>query len=844
MVKYLYRFLFLLTVFVLSLYLFAGDIKEGSGKKDYQTIAMGDATYPIISLLLGETEINQLHGYSNDIDSRISRDHILPLDDEQSFKVGIKENDYDIKRVDYELYSIYDDKLIESDNIKALEQEGLYKMAKIKFKADLKEDQEYSARITLITNKSKKIHYYTRIKRINDSKYKEKVDYVNYFHSATLNKDDSIVDYLELTDSSLDSLAYVTVNSSYHYVTWGDLNPQIVGDVIPTIKEISKEFASIELKYMVFVEKEESVEYYYVSEFYRIRYSSTRIYLLNYERKMEGLFNKDQINGINNEIKLGITNNTDIELIKNTDQTKLAFVYNRELWYFNQLNHQVVNVFSFIQENSDYVRDIYDQHDVKIINMDEGGNIDFMVYGYMNRGAYEGYVGVLLYRFYSMDDRIEELAYIPLNVPHQVLKEMMKDFTYLNQVETFYFHINDSLYGYNLVTKELQVITSNLDHDNFVFSKAGKYVAWEEKEEDGLAKKLIIYHLEKEEKIEIEEKENKVLKLYGTIGEDFIYGIANVEDIITSIEGEQMIPSYKLVISNQEGKILKEYEKEGYIIRGIQIENNIITVNRGTLSKDNGLLSIQPVEDDNILNKMDLSKDDIKIIEKEIQEDEKEWYIEFPLQAKELEKAYEYKKTRNTIVTEDTTLRIEKEIEYPGKYIVYALGDVKGFYNNAAKAIEEGSNLVGLVLNTKQHLIWERGFTKPSNQIKIDTIEQEINIGDSFTRSAKNLIRYKYGNVSMPNNMTAYELLEEHFNSSLVNFTGAKLDEALYFVSENRPVITKLNSDKYGIIIGYDSYSIYVLDQAGVEPQKLSLERAKELIEEQGSVFISYSEEF
>ena len=149
MVKYLYRFLFLLIVFVLSLYLFAGDIKEGSGKKDYQTIAMGDATYPIISLLLGEVEINQLHGYSNDIDSRLSRDHILPLDDEQSFKVSIKENDYDIKRVDYELYSIYDGKLIESDNIKALEQEGQYKMAKIKFKADLKEGQEYSAKITL-----------------------------------------------------------------------------------------------------------------------------------------------------------------------------------------------------------------------------------------------------------------------------------------------------------------------------------------------------------------------------------------------------------------------------------------------------------------------------------------------------------------------------------------------------------------------------------------------------------------------------------------------------------------------------------------------------------------------
>ena len=53
-----------------------------------------------------------------------------------------------------------------------------------------------------------------------------------------------------------------------------------------------------------------------------------------------------------------------------------------------------------------------------------------------------------------MDNRIEELVYIPVNESYQFLKEMVGDFNYINELETFYFHINDTIYGYNLLTKK------------------------------------------------------------------------------------------------------------------------------------------------------------------------------------------------------------------------------------------------------------------------------------------------------------------------------------------------------------------------------------------------------
>ena len=72
-------------------------------------------------------------------------------------------------------------------------------------------------------------------------------------------------------------------------MTWKDLQVKIVGDVIPTIKEISSEFASIVLKYIVSIDTPSGEEYFYVDEFYWVRYSTSRMYLLKYERTMKSV---------------------------------------------------------------------------------------------------------------------------------------------------------------------------------------------------------------------------------------------------------------------------------------------------------------------------------------------------------------------------------------------------------------------------------------------------------------------------------------------------------------------------------------------------------------------------
>ena len=49
-----------------------------------------------------------------------------------------------------------------------------------------------------------------------------------------------------------------------------------------------------------------------------------------------------------------------------------------------------IKVFSFRDDDSVDVRSNYDHHDIRILSVEDDGDMDFLVYGYMNRGNHEG----------------------------------------------------------------------------------------------------------------------------------------------------------------------------------------------------------------------------------------------------------------------------------------------------------------------------------------------------------------------------------------------------------------------------------------------------------------------
>ena len=61
-------------------------------------------------------------------------------------------------------------------------------------------------------------------------------------------------------------------------------------------------------------------------------------------------------------------------------------------------------IFSFEDESDHSSRSSYDRHDMQVVKVSDDGTIDYMVYGYMNRGNYEGMVGICFYRYSTADN--------------------------------------------------------------------------------------------------------------------------------------------------------------------------------------------------------------------------------------------------------------------------------------------------------------------------------------------------------------------------------------------------------------------------------------------------------
>ena len=101
----------------------------------------------------------------------------------------------------------------------------------------------------------------------------------------------------------------------------------------------------------------------------------------------------------------------------------------RTLWrLFRRANCGVITatqIFSFRDGDLDE-RENLQEHGIKIVRVEESGDIDFVVYGYMNRDVHEGEVGIAVYHYGAELNQVEEELFIPMKSSYEYLKEDMK----------------------------------------------------------------------------------------------------------------------------------------------------------------------------------------------------------------------------------------------------------------------------------------------------------------------------------------------------------------------------------------------------------------------------------
>lgn len=843
--KIVYRVIILLAIFVSSLIYFSRDIKEVVFNIDNTTV-MEETTIPLVTISSLDIKINLLHGYSTNLDANSIREAITPLGSDQTFRVIFQEDDYVIKKLNYELREFNGNELIETDSVSVFEENGREKSAKVKLKTELALDREYAVKITLITSESKKLYFYHRVKRMENSYLEDKLEFVMHFHNSIKNKETAewIIDRLE-TDRKKENttLAKVNINSSFELVTWGNLKPVFLTEVIPRIIEISPEMASVELSYIIQAEIAGVQELFEVKEFYRVQYTRNQIYLLNYDRSMESIFDARLASVNKSQLKLGITSDLKVPYVISDDKKKLAFVRNRELWKYNLENNEMVRIFSFRQENSDYIRDLYDQHDIRILNMDAEGNINFLVYGYMNRGQYEGRVAVILYEYISSNNRIEEKVYIPVEEPYQSLKENLGSFAYVNSLDVFYFHLYHSLYAYNMITGELTELAVGINKDQVVDLKNQGYVAWQVNSDPELSKEIRILELETGKVESIATRTGYNILLLDMIDSNLIYGFVVEGDVTTLLDGRRIIPMNMLEIATVKKETLKNYSKAGYYITDIEVVNNVIELTRVFRENSNEGLKFMPAPKDYLMNRITDEVPFLGVASRVTEEALTETYMTFPASFAMAE-VPKISHTINNVIAQDPTLRLPEHKTDKMYYYPYIAGDIRGIYEEAADAITAAGEGVGVVLNSNSEIVWERGVKAVKSMISsyedLELTATDKTLENCIRLLLKNLGRNVPVEQTTLNGRTVIEVLEDNMDNTPVRLTGISLEDALYYISKGRPVIAMTNYRDAVLIYGYDTFNINVIDVKQGKVKKIGLQDSKELFEGAGNVFISY----
>ena len=110
------------------------------------------------------------------------------------------------------------------------------------------------------------------------------------------------------------------------------------------IKEINETTASVVLEYQLTSQNDdEETELYDVKEFYRMKYQDTRIYLLDFQRSANQVFDGTLPVYEDDGIILGVRDKN-VEYMMNDAATVIAFVQEGDLWSYSPGNEKVNQV--------------------------------------------------------------------------------------------------------------------------------------------------------------------------------------------------------------------------------------------------------------------------------------------------------------------------------------------------------------------------------------------------------------------------------------------------------------------------------------------------------------------
>lgn len=838
MKKTIIRIAVCVVVFLASALIIGSIMNQGHNN---MTMEMAPATLPMITMESGGVACNELHGNTVEMDVAYQKDCITLLGEGRQANFTVDTFGREITGILTEVRSIDGSRLIENSEVTGWKANGKSFSVSLTLKDLIDTNTQYSLTLILELEGEQKVYYYTTILWNDDVHISEILEFATDFHGKLYDKEvaKELTKYLEPNSKLTDNGTFhkVNIHSSFQQITWGSLEPVQEDAASIRLTQISGNVASLLMDFVVSTGEGKNKIYYNVEEYYRVRYTSERMYLLDYERTMTQIPDTTRMYA-NDKILLGITDEN-VDMMESADGNTVVFSDMGQLLSYNAATNGLIVIFSFYDKDNADRRTLYDNHGIKILDVDEGGNVKFAVYGYMNRGRHEGETGIQIISYDNSLNTIEEEVYIPYSKSYAVLKDEMEQLLYRNRQQHVYFFLENGVYDVDLENRSAEQLVSIRQDDSLQVSENHEIIVWQEGDDINHSNQLNVRNLNTGEQTVIRAEDGEAIRPLGFMGEDIIYGVARESDIRTENSGQIFYPMYKVCISNSSGDNLKEYGQDGIYIVDCAIEGNQITLSRIQRS-ENG--SYQEILDDQIMNNVEEEPGQNKVVTADI--DIYERYVQI--------------QTKTTIDTKTIKVLNPKEVVFEGgreltldavsevsRYYVYNAYGVQGIYSAPGKAVKEAYDSSGVVANDRGITVWLKGNRVSRNQIMAIKEESVTDQKNSLTVCLDNILRHagitRNTEYDLAQGKTAIQILEENMTGvQVLDLSGCSLDAVLYYVNQDIPVLAILEDGEAVLVTGFNEFNVVIMEPSTGKLYKKGMNDATTWFAENGNHFISY----
>lgn len=815
-IEYLY-----ILIFVVALMIFGFNVPKLFMPRQTTAISnLKKSTLPIIYFEIEGGKSNEIRAFKSNRYTSAADDLVTILPEDRNLSIFIKtETPLPSKSlsVNYEIRSYDDAKtLIERTSVSNISYNGNIVEAKIKVEALLTKGSEYQMTIILDSEEiGGKNYYFTRLLTPNRDYYKQMLEIARNFTNSTFNYDDArpLAVYLEPNpNSDSRTLANISLESTFDQITWGRTGMKLESEILTNIIEADGLSLIVNLDYVTSTKIDglDTVKtYYYNTDKFVLRWDEVRIYLMKFERKTEEIFSNSPTIYERNKILLGITNQNDFKSITAASGEFISFTKHKDLWRYDVNRKRFLNIFTYRDTDPTDFRYIYNKHDIKILNSRTNGDVDFLVYGYVNRGAHEGHNGILFYTYDNSEDLLIENFFVPIYDNYSNIKYDINQLSYLSLSGDLCFLSNNSVYTINRESKSLTTNIDNLRDLAYAVSGSGRCIAYMNNGRTD-SDTIYVYDFETNDTQVIRESGNPII-IHGFMYEDLMYGIQKSTKpwIENGRYIDTLVDEFKFF--NSLNGETKSYSQDGYCFAGVSFSQDRTHYNRYKREND----KVKYISYETIVNSFGDSNPN-QVVTENLVTREKLRISALPIDSK-FRGQLQVANVRRLTETLDYEYELERKEREKGTFLAMQNGDIIAKRKRLTLAVNDIYEDCGYVKDISGNMIWNR-----TNKANLKYIREVLDTAGIYLREISNLKEgsYYFGDYLL---IDCFEL---------------PTNAVLNYVSDGLPALLYLNDGDYMFISGYDNL-LYKVTRSDGDSTMYYKSDIDPIIAESGNNFIA-----